>query len=786
MQNDLWTTNDITDEQYRNSLEYGMAVNTDRALPNAADGFKPVAKRSVYDMWETGTSSSKPHRKSARIVGDTMGKYHPHGDSSIYGAMVRLTQSWVMRYPIFDGHGNFGNIGGDGAAAMRYTEIRLTKLAEEGLLAGIKKENVDFIPNYDETEKEPVSLPAVFPNLLCNPNEGIGWAMGCSWAPHNLREVADAIYDYMDGKEPMLPGPDFPTGGIIINKNDIPNIMRTGHGSVKVRGKYNVSGQNIIFTEVPYGTRIEKLMEEIGVACEKGDITGVTDIRNEGDKKGVQLVIEVEKKANPEAVVKMLFAKTRLQDSFSYNQIALVDRTPTELNLKDCCKIYVDHNIKCIIKESKFDLAKAEDRLHIVEGLLKALEDIDNIIALIKKSASAAVAKDTLIEKYKFTEKQAKAILAMRLSSLANLEKVELQDEEKQLISTISDLKALISDEFVQKEELKARLKKIVDKFGDARRTELTQIDVSDKEKEIALVEPEKCVVVMTEGGLVKRIPSSSFRTQRRNGKGIKTENDVVSAVIRTNTIDSLMVFTNKGKMYRILVDNIPVGTNTTKGQSLQSLIEMESDEKPTLIYSIYRDTDASYVLFATKNGIVKKTSLEEYIKTKKKTGLAAINLREDDSLASVNLIKDEDILLITKKGMMIRFASNEVTSSSRATMGMKGINLADGDEVVSALPIRHEDDQIAIVSEKGLGKKITLKEAIKQKRAGKGLICYKPTDVSGEVIGASLISDEDSVLLVGIPNSICISAKDIPLQGRNAVGNQLIKRGNISSITKV
>ena len=314
----------------------------------------------------------------------------------------------------------------------------------------------------------------------------------------------------------------------------------------------------------------------------------------------------------------------------------------------------------------------------------------------------------------------------------------------------------------------------------------MTQIDLSNKEKEIAVVEPEKCVVVMTEGGLVKRIPSSSFRTQRRNGKGIKTENDVVSAVIRTNTIDSLMVFTNKGKMYRILVDNIPVGTNTTKGQSLQSLIEMESDEKPTLIYSIYRDTDANYVLFATKNGVVKKTSLEEYIKTKKKTGLAAINLRDDDSLASVNLIKDEDILLITKKGMMIRFASSEITSSSRATMGMKGINLADGDEVVSALPIRHEDDQIAIISEKGLGKKIALKEAIKQKRAGKGLICYKPTDTSGEVIGTSLISDEDSILLVGVPNSICISAKDIPLQGRNAVGNQLIKRGNISSITKV
>lgn len=786
MQSNLWTTNDIVDEQSRNSLEYGMAVNTDRALPNAADGFKPVAKRSVYDMWETGTTSSKPHRKSARIVGDTMGKYHPHGDSSIYGAIVRLAQPWVMRYPIFDGHGNFGNIGGDGPAAMRYTEIRLTKLAEEGLLAGIKKKNVDFIPNYDETEEEPVVLPSIFPNLLCNPNEGIGWAMGCSWAPHNLGEVAEAIYTYMDGGEPMLPGPDFPTGGIVINKNDIPNIMKTGHGSVKVRGKYEVKGQEIIFTEVPYGTRIENLMAQIGKGCDSGDITNVVDIRNEGDKNGVRLVIEVDKNTNPELIVNKLFAKTDLQSSFSYNQLALVDKTPTELNLKDCCKVYVDHNISCIIKEAKYDLEKAQDRLHIVEGLLKALEDIDNIIALIKKSASAAVAKESLMAKYKFTEAQAKAILAMRLSSLANLEKVELQNEQAELVNNIAHFKALVSDETTQKGELRNRLAEIVKKFGDARRTELAQIEVSKEDKEIAYVEPEKCVVVMNESGLIKRIPTASFRTQKRNGKGVKTQDDIVSTVIRTNTVDSLMVFTDQGRLYRILVDNIPVGTNAAKGTSLHQLLEMQENEHPSVIYSIYRDTDANYVLFVTKNGLVKKTSLDEYIKTKKKTGIAAISLKEGDTLASVSLVKDEDIILLTAGGMGIRFSSTEVAPTSRATSGVKGMNLKADDYVVAAMPVRHVEDQVAVFVQSGLGKKFPMNELPVQKRAGKGLICYKPTDATGRVTAGALLSDEDSILLIGDKSSICIAATEVPSLSRGSIGNQLIKNGKIYSVSKV
>ena len=786
MQSNMWNTNDITDEQYRNSLEYGMAVNTDRALPNAADGLKPVAKRSVYDTWEMGVSYNKPHKKSARIVGDTMGKYHPHGDSSIYGAIVRLAQPWVMRYPLFDGHGNFGNIGGDGPAAMRYTEVRLSRIAEEGLMSGIKKNNVPFRPNYDESEKEPAYLPAIFPNLLCNPNEGIGWAMGCSWAPHNLREVGAAICDYIDGKEPSLPGPDFPTGGIIINAKDAPGIVKCGHGSVKVRGRYTIEKQNIVFTELPYGTRTETLMAQIGKASDDGIITNISDVRNESNKEGIRLVIEVETGANPEVVVKKLFAKTDLQTSFSYNQLALVDGTPTEMTLSDCCRVYMDTNIKCIVAEAKFDLEKAEARLHIVDGLLKALEDIDNIIALIKKSANSSAAKIALIEKYKFSEEQAKAILAMRLSSLASLEKIELQKEQDELKELIKDLKALISDQDIQKNELKKRLNSIVEKFGDDRRTELTNIEVAKEEKEIQFVEPEKCVVVMTESGYLKRIPTASFRTQKRNGKGVKSQDDIVSAVIRTNTIDSLMIFTNQGRLYRILVDNIPVGTNAAKGTSIYSLIEMQEGEKASIIYSIYRDTDAKYVLFVTKNGIIKKTPLEEYIKTKKKTGIAAITLKEGDELASVSLVKDEDVIVLTSHGMGIRFSTNDVSSTARAAVGVKCMNLNPDDTIVAALPVRHKSDKIAVFVKSGLGKRFSIDDLPIQKRGGKGLICYKPTDTTGLVTAGALLADEDAILLIGNKSSICISATDIPVLNRGAVGNQLIKQGTIYSVSKV
>ena len=774
--------NDLVNELGLNFIEYAVAVNSDRAIPDAKSGLKPVAKRILYGAYDCGFSSSKPHVKCANIVGNVMAEWHPHGDSSIYGALVRLSQPWVMRYPLIDFHGSNGNIDGDGPAAYRYTEARLSKFTEEGLLAGIKKKNVDFIPNYSETKEEPVTLPAIFPNLLCNPNAGIGVAMACSWACHNLNEVADAIYAYMDGEEPMLPGPDFPTGGLVINKNDIPNIMRTGHGSVKIRGKYNIEGNNIVFYEIPYGVGTEALMNQIGEAADSEKIKGIVDIRNESNKKGYRLVIECDKKASALTIVNKLFAETNLQTSFSYNQVALIDKTPTELNLKDCIKIYIEHNLECIKKEAQFDLEKASKRYEVVEGLLRALEDIDNIIALIKSSDNSKHAEQNLIEKYNFTENQAKAICAMKLGSLAKLEAVELNTEKADLAKIISDKNILINEETARLSELRTRLMAFVAKYGDPRRTELAQIEVPKEEKEIEYVEPEKCVVVMTESGLIKRVPTASFRTQNRNTKGVKTQDDITNAVIRTNTIDNLMIFTNKGKMYRLLVDNIPVGTNKSQGVPINSLVSMEGDEVATTMYSLYRDTDAKYVLFITETGLVKKTALEEFTKTKKKTGIAAIKIKEGDKLASVSLIKDEDIILLTKNGQGIRFKSSEINPSGRVAMGVKGITLKPEDKVVAGLVVRHDTDDLAIFAENGLAKKIKLTELVSQKRAGKGVIVYKNNNIAS----ATLITSGDRILVCGTKTSLCVAADDIPEMGRTSIGNQIIKGSQVLSVSKV
>ena len=777
--------NDVTKELGTNFIEYAVAVNTDRAIPDAKSGLKPVAKRILYDAYASGFSSSKPYVKCALMVGDTMGRFHPHGDSSIYGALVRLAQDWTMRYPLIDFHGSIGNRDGNGPAAYRYTEARLDKLTEEGMLIGMKKGVVDMVPNYSETEDEPVTLPSIFPNLLCNPNTGIGVAMACNWAPHNLREVAQAINDYMDGKDPMLPGPDFPTGGIIINSKDIPNIMRTGRGSVKVRGKYHMEGNSIVFTEIPYAVTTETLLDAIGALCDAGDIQGITEIRNESNrKKGFRLVIDCAKDANISRIIMLLFQKTDLQSSFSYNQVALIDKTPTELNLKDCCKIYVDHNCECIRRETEFDIKKAQDRLNIVEGLLKALENIDNVIALIKASESSAKAREALMKKYGFNEEQAKAITDMKLGKLAGLERLEIENEKAELLNTINNLNAILNDLV---SELKKRLDAIVKKYGDDRRTELTQIEEtkSKEEKEIALIPPEKCVVVMTEGGSLKRIPATSFRAQRKGGKGVKTQEDITAAVIRTNTVDSLMIFTNKGKMYRLVINNIPEGTNTSKGTPVRALIEMEADENVQTIYSIYRDTDAKYVLFVTKKGLVKKTALSEYVGTKKSKGIGAINIKEGDALAAVSLVKDESLILLTKNGYIIKFKIDEVSATGRLTAGVKGINLGADDEVVAALPVRNETDDIAIFSDKGFGKCVSQKEITLQKRGGKGVTIYKPA-LYGNVSAGQLVNDEDMVLLVGNKNSICIKCDEIPDMGRLAGGNIMLKNNKILSVSKV
>ena len=710
-----------------------------------------------------------------------MGTYHPHGDSSIYGALVRLAQPWELRYPLIDFHGNMGNVGGDGPASSRYTEARLAKISEDGLLAGIKKKNVEFMPTYDEADEEPITLPAIFPNLLCNPNTGIGVAMACNWASHNLGEVADAIYAYLDGAEPMLPGPDFPTGGLVINKDDIPAIMRTGPGSVKVRGKYKVEKNNLVFYEIPYGVATEALMQEIGELSDKKEIEGIEHIRDESNKKGMRIVIECDKGANPDAIAKLLFAKSSLQTSFSYNQVALVNKTPTELNLKQCIEIYVNHNVNCIKREADFDLQKAQERLHIVEGLLRALEDIDNIIALIKKSASAAAAKDALVQTYKFSEAQAKAIVDMKLGKLAGLEKIELQQEADELNDITKDLTILSTAYEAQISELRKRLGALVKMYGDARRTELAQIELPKKEKEIETVVPEDCVVIATQTGEIKRIPTNTFKPQNRNGKGVKTADGAILDVISTNTIDTLMFFTNKGKMYRLLVDKVPVGTNVSKGGRIGALINMEMDEQVVAMTSLYRKSQAEYVIFITKNGLFKKTKLEEYMATKRTTGIAAINLKDGDEIANVTFANEEDFIIITKQGMSIHFETKSIAAIGRVTAGVKSIKLNEGDEVLTGLPIKHNTDSLATFSANGTARKTSLEEFPIQGRGGKGLKIG-----TGELVGAAMVSDEDNILILGPATCICVSAKEIPLLGRVSQGNIMIKNSSIKGVIKL
>ena len=782
---------DIVDEMRQNGIDYAIAVLTDRAIPDAKSGFKPVARRIIYGASKSGYTSSKTHVKAARLVGDIMGQLHPHGDSSIYGALVRLSQNWVMRYPLIDFHGNNGNITGDDAASMRYTEVRLSKLAEDGLLQGIKKGNVDFIPTYDESDEEPVTLPAIFPNLLCNPDDGIGWAMACKWAPHNLCEVAKAINDYINGEEPMLPGPDFPTGGIVINKNDIPNIMRTGHGSVKVRGRYNVEKNKIIFYEIPYGQTIEGLITEIGeVGSEHEDeknhkiippvIDGIADVHDETNKKGIRIIVEVKKDFNPDIIANKIFMHTNMQTSFSYNMVALVGKTPTELNLKDCIKIYIDHNINCIVREARFDIDKALARLEVVDGLLIGLADIDNIIAIIKESESSVAAKEALISKYGFTENQVTAILNMKLSSLAKLEGVKLEEEKVDLKKKIEYLTTLINDHEVQITELKTRLDSIVKKYGDARRTELAQIEVPKEEKEIAFLEPEDVVVICTQSGDIKRVPKSSFKTQRRNGKGIKTQDDAVLASISTNTIDTLMIFTSEGRMFRMLVDNIPAGTSTSKGVNLATLLKLNPNEKIMYVTSQFRETDAKYVVFFTKNGLIKKTKLDEFKATKKSTGIQAIKFKEGDSLANVTLLNEEDVIVVTKNGMIIKFGTKDIAPIGRVAAGVRSIKLKEGDEVVVGLPCSASND-IGIFTVSGLGKRVRQTDVPTQNRGGIGVVVSEV-----RVAGACLIDDTDNILIIGRPNSICTDTKDIPILGRAAAGVQIVNGSKIERVIKL
>ena len=783
----------IIQEVEQSFLDYSLSVITDRAIPSAEDGLKPVARRILWDMFDKGYTNNKKFVKCAQPVGDTMGRFHPHGDSSIYGALVWLSQSWNMRYPLISFHGNNGSRDGDEPAAYRYTECKLSKMGEE-MLADIKKNTADWQLAYTDEEEEPVYLPGRIPNLLVNGTSGIAVAMACSFAPHNLNEIMDAANYLLENPNceikdllQFVSGPDFPTGGLIVNKDELPAAYITGKGRARIRGEYTIestkSGDSIVFTSIPYKVSKEDLVIEIDDLCEKGVLEGITAIRDESNKDGVRFVIELAKGVSSEPIIAKLFKNTRLEDTYSINQVALVDKKPQLLNLKRLLEIYTEHQRDVLLRKTAFEANKIKHRINILEGLLTALEDIDNVIKMIKSSESAAAAKTQLMAAYNLNEEQAKAILDMKLAKLAKLEKAEIQKEKEDLEIELNRLNTILANPIPELINIFTTIK---NSYGDKRRSTITQVAITKEEKEIEFVEPEKCVVIMTEGGLIKRIPATSFRTQKRNGKGVKTQDDITHAVIRTNTIDSLMVFTNKGQMYRLLVNNIPVGTNTTGGQSIKSLIAMETNEEPAIIYSIYRDTDAQYVLFVTKNGLVKKTSLEEYTKTKKKTGIAAISLREGDELAAVSLIKDEQLVVMTANGMGIRFDSKEITPTSRSTSGVKGITLADGDSVITALPIRDINDKVAVFAQNGLAKKFALTELPTQKRAGKGLMCYKPSDITGPIMAATLVSDEDNVLIVGTPSSICISAKEIPELGRASIGNQVIKNSKISSVSKV
>ena len=784
----------IIEEVEQSFLDYSLSVITDRAIPSAEDGLKPVQRRILWDMFDKGYRNDKKFVKCAQPVGDTMGRFHPHGDSSIYGALVWLSQKWNMRYPLIDFHGNNGSRDGDSPAAYRYTECKLSKAGEE-MLTDIKKNAVDWQLAYTDEEEEPTYLPGMIPNLLVNGTMGIAVAMACSFAPHNLNEIMDATIKLLENPEvtiedlmQFVTGPDFPTGGLLINKDELATAYKTGKGRARVRAEYKIESNggkdSIVFTSIPYKVSKEDLIIEIDKLCESGKIEGITSIRDESSKGEVRFVIEMAKGVSTGPALAKLFKMTRLEDTYSFNQVALVNKSPRLLNLKQLLQVYIDHQKDVLLRTTNYDLEKIKARIHILEGLLIALEDIDNVIKLIKGSESAAAAKTALMVKYHLSEIQAKAILDMKLSKLAKLEKIEIENEKKDLLTKAEELNQILKNPVPKLTEIFGNIKKT---YGDARRTTITQIAPETKEeKEIEFVEPEKCVVIMTESGCVKRIPATSFRTQKRNGKGVKTQDDITTMVLRTNTIDSLMIFTDQGRMYRLLVNDIPVGTNVSQGQSIKSLVAMETDENPAIIYSIYRDTDAKYVFFTTKNGTVKKTALEEYVNTKKKTGITAITLREGDSLASVCLVKDEDMIMLTKNGMGIKFSSLDVGATSRATVGVKGMNFKDDDEIVAVLPVRNQADELAIFSSVGTGKKFPSAELPLQKRGGKGLICHKVSAAAGSVTAAALVSDGDSVLLCGDRSSICVQATEIPSLGRAAVGNQMLKGNTLLSASKV
>ena len=757
---------DLQETMEQSYIEYAMSVIASRALPDVRDGLKPVQRRILYAMIELNNGPDKPHRKCARIVGDTMGKYHPHGDSSIYGALVNLAQEWSTRYPLVDGHGNFGSVDGDGAAAMRYTEARLSKISME-MTADINKDTVDFGPNFDETEKEPIVLPSRFPNLLVNGTTGIAVGMATNIPPHNLRETIDGVLKIIENKidydrdteiEELLDivkGPDFPTGAMILGKNGISQAYRTGRGKIKVRAVTEIEPmgngrQRIVVTELPYMVNKAKLIEKIAELVRDKRVEGISDLRDESSREGMRVVIELKKDANPNIILNHLYKHTQLQDTFGVIMLALVNNEPMILNLKQILELYLNHQEEVITRRSKYELNKAEERAHILEGLLIALDNIDEVIHIIRSSKNVAEAKEKLIQSFGLTDVQAQAIVDMRLRALTGLEREKLEGEYAELEAKIAELKAILGDEKRLLGVIRDEITIIRNKYGDDRRT---SIGVDDDEITIEdLIKKENTVIAMTKLGYIKRMTVDNFRSQNRGGKGIKgmstLDDDYIEDLLMTSTHHFIMFFTNKGKAYRIKAYQIPESSRVARGTAIVNILQLDPGEKITAMIPIRDFAQDVYLFMATRKGIVKKTSIKEYEHIRK-TGILSINLREDDELIEVKITNNEnDIFLVTKHGKCIRFNEQDVRPTGRTSMGVIGMTLDAEDEIIG-MQLDTQGDSLLIASENGMGKRTSLGEFNRQHRGGKGVLCYNITDKTGNVIGAKAVNDSQEIMMI-------------------------------------
>lgn len=788
-------------------IDYAMSVIASRALPDVRDGLKPVQRRVLYSMSELHNTPDKPHRKCARIVGDTMGKFHPHGDSSIYGALVNMAQEWSTRYPLVDGHGNFGSEDGDGAAAMRYTEARLSKISMT-MLQDIDKDTVNFVPNFDETEKEPEVLPARYPNLLVNGTTGIAVGMATNIPPHNLGEVVGAVVKMIDNKVEedretsidelmgIIQGPDFPTGGTILGRSGIEDAYRTGRGKIKVRAVTDIepmdNGKNrIVVTELPYLVNKARLVEKIGELVRDKKVDGITDLRDESSREGMRVVIELRRDVNPNILLNQLLKHTQLQDTFGVIMLALVDNQPKILNLKEMLTLYLDHQRDVITRRCKYELNKAEERAHILEGYLIALDNIDEVIKIIRGSETVAIAKEELQKRFGLSEAQSNAIVEMKLRALTGLERSKIEEEYKNLKATIDRLKAILADEKLLLGVIKEEIMQISAKYADDRRSTIgfDEYDISMED----LIPVTNTVVTFTKLGYIKRMNIDNFKAQHRGGKGIKgmetIDDDYITEMLMTSSHNFLMFFTNKGRVYRLKAYEIPEASRTSRGVAIVNLLQLQPDEKITSMIPIKEYLDDEYLLMATKSGIVKKTKLTEYANIRK-NGLAAINLRDDDLLIEVKKTNNtDDVMLFTRFGQSIRFNEKDVRTTGRTSMGVIGMNLMDRDEVI-AMQLVSQGESVLIASENGLGKCTLFSEFTTQHRGGKGVKCYKVTEKSGNLIGVKAVKKEDELILITTEGIIIrIKVADTALLGRITSGVKLInlKDGvQVASIARI